>query len=118
MEKMLIQTGEHKIEVELFDNETTQDIVAHLPLSLTMERYDDREFYAILDFHPSTNGMVIENYKNGDVIYFPKLNSFAIFYAKEGGDAIPGLILIGHVASELDVFSALDEKADCEISLA
>jgi hypothetical protein len=117
MKKMQIQTGEHKIEIELFDNETTQDIIAHFPLSLTMEQYDDREYYAILDFHPSTNGHTIEDYKNGDVIYFPKLNSLAVFYAKEGGEAIPGLILIGHVTSELDVFSTLDEKVDCEISL-
>ena len=113
---MQIKVEGQIIQVDLNESSTTKDIISKLPSSLTLEQYDSREYYIALDFHPSFDGEQIADFSNGDVTYFPDLNTLAIFYAKEGVSSQPGLLRIGKIISGLDIFTTLNEKISCEIS--
>lgn len=117
MSSLIIETGGHIIVAELNNSNTTKDFISMLPQLFTMERYDDREYYSVLDFHPSCEGEHIDDFKNGDVTYFPELNTLAIFFAKEGISSQPGLIRMGRVVSDLGTFEKLGDKAKFEMNL-
>ncbi|MBM9561381.1 cyclophilin-like fold protein [Limosilactobacillus fermentum] len=49
---MKLEFNGHQYQVSLTDNATVKDIVANLPLKLTLKRYDDHEFPGELPFTP------------------------------------------------------------------
>lgn len=116
MQKINIKFNNQVIAVEINNSQTAKDFISKLPLSLKMERYDDREYFSILDFHLSLEGEHIKDFTNGDVTYFPELNSLAIFFAKEGVSSQPGLIRVGRITSDLGVLQTLEDQVDFEIS--
>ena len=116
MNKMQIKVEDQIIQIDLNESSTSKDIISKLPSSITLEQYDNREYYVALDFHPSLDGEQIADFSNGDVTYFPDLNTLAIFYAKEGISSQPGLLRIGKIVSGLEIFTTLDEKISCEVS--
>lgn len=53
----------------LLDNsETSQAFIERLPMTLSMSRYGDREYYAAIEELPE-NGEHIEDFENGDLTY-------------------------------------------------
>lgn len=94
---MKLHIGDAVIPVSLNDSPVAQELRQHLPLSGTMTRYDDREFYLELPFTPRHEALPTSDFRNGDVAYFPPLNTFAIFYDRQDVSPCPGLIVLGRV---------------------
>lgn len=64
----------------LLDNsETSQAFIERLPMTLSMSRYGDREYYAAIE-ELSENGEHIEDFENGDLTYYTTGRSLAIFF--------------------------------------
>ena len=64
----------------LLDNsETSQAFIERLPMTLSMSRYGDREYYAAI-VELSENGEHIEDFENGDLTYYTTGRSLAIFF--------------------------------------
>ncbi len=76
----------------MMDNsETTKAFLELLPLTLSMNRYGDREYYAPVPELPE-NGEDIPDFENGDITYFVSGKSLAIFFENEGNSSQGGLI--------------------------
>lgn len=115
--KIKMTTGNIVINAVLYDSETSNDFIKTLPRTLSMNKYDDREFYGKIGYAISNNGEKIENYVNGDVTYYSVGGSFAIFYAKDNLATQGGLIRMGKIISELSIFNKLDNKIDILIEV-
>ena len=87
----------------LDDSETSRAFIEMLPLTLTMNRYADREYYAAIDELPQS-GEVIEDFENGDVTYYTNGKSLAIFFGNADTSSQSGLIRMGRITTELGLF--------------
>lgn len=112
-----LTSGDIVITAELDGSETSKAFLAALPQTLTMNNYDDREYYARIEALPE-NGENIEDFMNGDVTYYPAGPSLAVFFGKEDSSSQSGLIRMGKISSELSAFSKLADTAEVVIDLA
>ncbi len=66
--------------VVLDDNSTARDIVAKLPLELTINRYANHEHYASLPFTPTNDAPKTSHILAGHIYYWDGWNAFVINY--------------------------------------
>ena len=109
--------GDTVMTAVLDDNETSRAFIKMLPLTLTMNRYADREYYAALGELPES-GEAIEDYENGDVTYYTDGKSLAIFFGNADASSQNGLIRMGRITSDLSLFDTAGERAEVTISLS
>ena len=114
--KINLISGSTVIEAELDNSETSKQFVSTLPITLSMKQSDDREYYARIP-KLSENGNAIPDYENGDVTYYTKGPSFAVFFAKAGKSSQGNLIRMGKVTSDLSLFEQLGNEATITIEL-
>lgn len=108
--KMLVKIENKTITVELNNTETAKDFASHLPLELTLNEMFDREYTCILNFTPSLNGESIPDFEHGDVTYFPKVGSLAFFFKNENQSHLEGLLKLGRVIDNLDLFQSFNGR--------
>lgn len=113
---ILLTVGDTSIRATLANNRTTTEFLATLPRMITMNRYDNREYYGRIGTL-SEEGEQIDNYTNGDVTYYPAGPSFAIFFAKDGESRQSGLIRMGRITSDLSVFNGLGAQIEMRIEV-
>lgn len=101
----------------LDNSETSQAFLERLPLTLTMNRYGDREYYAAIPELPES-GEAIPDYENGDVTYYTAGRSLAIFFGNAENSSQGDLIRMGRITSDLDVFDTLGDTMQVTIRLA
>ena len=109
--------GDTVMSAALDDSETSRAFIKMLPLTLTMNRYADREYYAALGELPE-NGAAIDDFENGDVTYYTDGKSLAIFFGNADTSSQSGLIRMGRITSDLSLFDTVGEHAEVTISLA
>ena len=109
--------GDTVMTAVLDDSETSRAFIKMLPLTLTMNRYADREYYAALGELPE-NGAVIDDFENGDVTYYTDGKSLAIFFGNADTSSQDGLIRMGRITSDLSLFDTVGESVEVTISLA
>ena len=56
MKKLILTINNDDVIIYLNNTKTTEDIINHLPDKVTLEMYDEREYYFPLDFKPSLEG--------------------------------------------------------------
>ena len=109
--------GDTVMIAALDDSETSRAFIRMLPLTLTMNRYADREYYAALGELPE-NGAAIDDFENGDVTYYTDGKSLAIFFGNADTSSQDGLIRMGRITSDLSLFDTVGESAEVTISLS
>ena len=107
--------GDTVITATLDDSDTTRDFLSTLPRTIMMYRYDDREYYGMLE-EISENGEAIADFENGDVTYYPAGHSFAVFFNGEERSDQSGLIRMGKITSDLSVFDTFDGIVQMQIA--
>lgn len=112
---IIFEVKNKKVRIAPNDSEITKDIISHLPIVSKATRYIDREYYVPLDFTPQGEGIEIPDFSNGDVTYFPKLNTFAVFFDREGQSTCPGLMRIGRVVSGSHDLIPMEEEVEVKI---
>lgn len=110
--------GQVTITATLDNSRTTSDFLKTLPRTMTMNRYDDREYYGKMESAISTEGEKIDDYHDGDVTYYPAGGSFAIFFADENKSSQLGLIRMGKITSSLEDFNKLGNRIEMKIDLS
>ena len=113
-----IKAGNAAIAATLDDSPTAQDFVKSLPLTISMKRWGDREYYGKVREPLSDRGRKQNGFANGDVAYWPRGGSFAIFFNNKVNPDISDLIVFGKISTDLKVFDAMDESLDMRIDLA
>lgn len=101
----------------LDNSETTLAFLEQLPLTLTMNRYGDREYYAAVS-KLTENGEAIPNYENGDITYYTTGQSLAIFFGNADSSNQNGLIRMGKLTSDLEIFDGIGETVKVTINYA
>jgi len=99
--------GDKKVVARLYDNASSRDLVAQLPLTLKLSDYAGTEKVATLPKKLSTKGTPAGfDPSVGDVTYYAPWGNLAIFY-KDFGYA-KGLVSLGVIESGTGVLSDLD----------
>lgn len=106
------------ITAELADSQTTRDFLALLPRTVTLNRYGDREYYGNPGGTLSRNGEAIDDFQNGDVTFYPPSGNLAIFFGNEDSSSQYGLIRMGKITSDLNVFEAFGQSIEMSIAVA
>ena len=109
--------GDTVMTAVLDGSETSRAFIKMLPLTLTMNRYADREYYAALGELPE-NGAAIDDFENGDVTYYTDGKSLAIFFGNADTSSQDGLIRMGRITSDLSLFDTVGESEEVTISLS
>lgn len=109
--------GNTEVTAVLDDSETTQAFLDTLPLTLTMNRYADREYYAAIPELPE-NGDLIPDFENGDITYYTAGKSLAVFFANADSSSQGDLIRMGKITSDLSLFDSIGDSVSVTISLA
>jgi hypothetical protein len=113
--KLTLRVEDKTTTATLIDNETTRDLVAMLPLTLTMHDMFGREKFAHLPKAMSEAGERTSHYEIGDVIYWPPGPDMTIFYRRDGRSYKDGMIVIGKIESGVE---ALNVPGSLEVTLA
>ena len=114
---IIMTAGETIITASLDNSETTQEFLATLPRTITMNRYADREYYGRMTAI-SENGESIPDFGNGDVTYYPAGPSFAVFFDLEDESNLAGLIRMGKITSDLSDFDSLGDTVEMLVEIA
>lgn len=112
---IILEVGNAEMTATLDNSETTQAFIERLPMTITMNRYADREYYAAIEALPE-NGEQIDDYENGDITYFTA-GSLAVFFDKEDSSSQANLIRMGKITSNLQLFQTMPDEAEVTISL-
>lgn len=116
MPTVLLTAGDITIAVQMEENPTSRDFLAQLPLTLTMARYDDREYYAAMPTELSNDAALLDGFTNGDFTYYTTGNSLAVFFGGDDRSSQSGLIRMGRVLTDLNVFTNLDKSVEFTIA--
>jgi hypothetical protein len=93
------------ISVRWIDGPTTRDLIALLPVTLTMSDLFKREKFGSLPRALSKAGKETRRYAVGEIAYWSPGPDIAVFY-RHDGETIPepGLIVLGKVTAGLHAF--------------
>ena len=75
--KIIINNNSYDIELE--NNETTNELLKKLPLEISMKELNGNEYYSYLDFNLKNNEEKVKNINAGDVMLYGD-NCIVIFY--------------------------------------
>lgn len=109
--------GNETVFATMDNSETTQAFLELLPLTLSMNRYGGREYYAPISELPE-NGEDIPDFENGDITYFVSGKSLAIFLGNEGNSSQGGLIRMGKITSDLSIFVTMEDNVSVTVEIA
>lgn len=116
MQKIVLTVGNVTIEADADNTDIAQEFISRLPLNLTMTRFADREYYVRIPAL-TKNGNALDDYENGDLTFYTKGPSFAIFFDKAGISSQPDLIRLGKITSDLSVFKNLGSEISIKIDV-
>ena len=102
--KLKITVGSKTAMAVLYDNPTTRDFVAHLPLTVDMEDFAGKEkiFYPPNKLSTSERNAVSDP-TSGDINVYAPWGNIAVFYGSYSGSI--DLIRIGRITEGIDAFN-------------
>ncbi len=115
--EIILDFGTTTVTAVLNNSETTKAFLERLPLTISMNRYADREYYAAIPELPE-NGEDIPDFENGDITYYTAGKSLAIFFGNAENSSQSDLIRMGRITSDLDAFDDMADSLEVTISLA
>ena len=103
--RILLRIGESTTTASMLENQSTRDLLAQLPLTLTFSDYNGTEKIIYLPEALSTADAPEGSDPGiGDITYYAPWGNLAIFYQDFGYS--PGLVKLGTVDSGVDVLAA------------
>lgn len=113
-----ITVGDIVLDGVIYDTDLAKEIMANLPLTVSMVGYGGREYYGGIEFTPKNISKGQLKFDNGDITYCTTNNSIAIFYAQtDRPNLTMEVIPIGKVTSDLSVFDTFNSREEITFSL-
>ncbi|WP_348635269.1 cyclophilin-like fold protein [Paenibacillus sp. PvP052] len=110
--------GETIITATLDHSKTSQDFIESLPQTISMKRWENREYYGAIQESLSDEGELQSVFENGDVAYWPSGKSLALFFDKSVDPTLSSpVIIIGKITSDLGVFESLGEAVEMKVEV-
>ena len=117
-QEITLEIGGQIITAELNDTPAAQEFARSLPITVSMTRMGEHEYYGALEAPLSEQGNTLQTgYTVGDLAFWTPGDLFA-FYFDEPETPPEGLMILGHITSDLAVFSDLGGRESVRISLA
>ena len=111
MSKVSLTFGKHTLAVELKDGPAARKIAAALPLTLSLSRWGEGEYYGTLPVTLPASGKRQDVFAVGEVALWPEGNAFCIFFgptpASRGDEprmASPGISL-GRIVGSIEALA-------------
>lgn len=115
--KIILTIGNEKIDAVLNDSAAAKEFQTMLPLTLSMTRMGEHEYYDALP-QPLTHAKKLQTgYTVGDLAFWTPGDLFALYF-DEPEKAPEGLMILGHITSDLSVFDLLGNPEEVTIQLA
>lgn len=114
--EITLQFGDTAVTATMDDSETTKAFLNMLPMTITMDRYAEREYYTAIPELPE-KGEAIPDFENGDITYYTAGKSLAIFFANADSSNQGDLIRMGRITSDLSLFDTMGRNVSVTISL-
>lgn len=114
--KIILTIGNEKIDAVLNDSAAAKEFQTMLPLTLSMTRMGEHEYYDALP-QPLTHAKNLQTgYTVGDLAFWTPGDLFALYF-DEPEKAPEGLMILGHITSDLSVFDSLGNPEEVTIQL-
>lgn len=111
--EITITIGNRVISGTLDNTELANEIKEMLPLTVSMGRFGNREFYGGISQRPTKTGDGKLNFEDGDITYCPTNNTLAIFYNQSDRPNLTmEVIRIGKVTSDLAIFDEIESNVE------
>lgn len=112
--RITITAGNTTIEAQLNESEAAKEFASRLPLTISMNRMGDHEYYGSLD-QPLTHAEDTQvGYKVGDFAFWTPGDLFALYF-DEPESPPEGLMILGEVTSDLEEVRALGNNEEMTI---
>jgi hypothetical protein len=112
--KVKLTFSNEEVIVNMYDNPTSRDFIAHLPLTTTFEDYARTEKISYLPKKLSTEKAPTGSEPSvGDFTYYAPWGNLAIFYKDFGYSN--GLIKLGKIESGVEKLQSINDNATVQI---
>lgn len=112
-----IAVGDTTISAELNDSDAAREFAAALPLTVSMTRMGEHEYYGSLE-KPLTHTEDLQiGYTVGDLAFWTPGDLFAVYF-DEPEEAPEGLMILGQITSDLAVFNGMEDSVEMRIEIA
>lgn len=111
-----ITVGDTVISAELNDSEAAREFAAALPMTVSMTRMGEHEYYGSLDTPLTHTEDLQTGYTVGDLAFWTPGNLFAVYF-DEPDEAPEGLMILGRITSNMDVFDDMASSVEMQIEL-
>lgn len=114
--KITLTIGNEKIDAVLNDSSAAKEFQAMLPLTLSMTRMGEHEYYDALP-QPLTHAEDLQTgYTVGDLAFWTPGDLFALYFDEPENEP-KGLMILGQITSDLSVFDKLGNPEEVRIEL-
>lgn len=114
--KIKITAGDTEIHAVLNTSEAAQELKAQLPLTLTMTRMGEHEYYSALPKPLSEKGKKQTGYEIGDLAYWTPGDLFALYF-DEPQEEPEGLLPLGRITSDISLIRQLKHPQEMKFEL-
>lgn len=112
-----ITVGDTVVSAQLNDSPAARQFAGMLPVTLSMTRMGDHEYYDALPDPITEEGNTLQTgYTVGDLAFWTPGDLFALYFDEPERDP-EGLIILGNITSDLSVFDLLGNPEEVTIQL-
>lgn len=115
-DRIRITAGDHVINATLNRSEAAAIFKVMLPISISMTRMGEHEYYGRLPKAFEEKGTVQTGYEVGDLAFWTPGDLFALYFDTTD-DAPEGLLILGKITSDMNVFDSLGNPEEMRIEL-
>lgn len=115
--EITITAGNTTIKAELNDTKAAQELKQLLPLTLSMTRMEEHEYYSSLGTDLSEEDKKQTGYEIGDLAYWTPGDLFAIYFDEPDSEP-EGLIILGKITDDIEKIKQLGNPQEITIALS
>lgn len=111
-----ITVGDTVIFAQLNDSEAAREFAEALPVTVPMTRMGEHEYYGSLDTPLTHTEDLQTGYTVGDLAFWTPGDLFAVYF-DEPDEAPEGLMILGRITSNMEVFDDMAGSVEMQIEL-
>ena len=113
--QIVITVDDVEILAELNDSEAAKEFGEMLPLTVSMTRMGEHEYYGGLETPLTHTADVQTGYVVGDLAFWTPGDLFAVYF-DEPDDDPEGLMILGHIISDMSVFDDMEGSVEMHMN--
>lgn len=117
MQEITITIGSTVVTAQLNDTPAAQEFAASLPITVSMTRMGEHEYYGSLEAPLSEEGNTLQTgYEVGDLAFWTPGDLFALYFDEPQREP-EGLMILGRITSDISIFDGMGNPETMHITL-